>query len=41
MIFFYVGWLINPLNSPTRGALSRVTKFLALHKVSWIVFTYF
>jgi len=36
-----VGWLTNPPNPPIRGGLSRVTKFLAHHKVSRVGFTHF
>ena len=36
-----MSWWANPLNPPTRGGLSQVTKFLAHHKVSQIGFTHF
>jgi len=36
-----VGWLTNPLNPPTHGGLSRVTKFMAHHKVSGVGLTHF
>jgi len=31
----------HPFNSPTRGGLSRIVKFLAHNKVSWVGFIHF
>ena len=36
-----MGWWANPLNSPTRGGLSWVTKFLTHQKVSRVGFAHF
>jgi len=33
--------IVSSLNPPTRGGLSRVTKFLAHHKVSRVEFNHF